>query len=200
VFLLACMLLATARGAGAAPFDVVVPQEIRVDTTSPAFKVRFEHWGWIAATGDSLGWQDLEQAVLTADFETAAVAIDQGGFENLGSLAPLLLGEVAGLRLDPGNAAAYDSLLLGGETLKAPSLGLFPTTIVFPEGYADTATVTATITMAGEELEYTTTVIFGEFGLLRPEVTVGQRVSSVPIPAPAVSVSWGALKARFLEP
>lgn len=196
-FLVGLILLGTPIQWGeAAPYVAVVPKEIQVDSTAPQFKISFMYWGWIGATGEALTEQDLDDAVVTVLIDDPEAFITMTPFQNLSSFAPLDSGEVAGLRLDPGNAV-YDTLLQAGESLKSSAVGLFETTIGFPPGHVDTALVTATITMAGQELSYFTTVYFGEFALLRPEVLFGQRIPSVPIPVPVSPATWGSLKQKY---
>jgi hypothetical protein len=191
------VLLAAATGAAAGPFDAVVPATIQIDTTAPAYRIDFYYWGWIAATADSLTALDLDTAVIQVETEATPATIDHGPFENGEDLAPLRAGEVAGLRLHPWNSA-FDTLLVAGEALKASGTGFFSTAITFPAGYTDTVTVTTTLTMAGEALSYTTTVIFGELGLLLPLIVEGQRIASAPVPSSTEAATWGSLKTRFL--
>jgi hypothetical protein len=193
--LAAAVLLAAGTAAEAAPFAAVVPKEIRVDTTAPAYRITFSYWGWIAATGDSLTQADMSTAQI--DIQTDGnVSISQE-FTNLGMVTPLRTGEVAGRRIDPYNTV-MDTLLEAGETLKAPDTGFFTTDMTFDSGYTDTVSFTSTITMAGEELTYTTTMIFGELGSVVPVVVEGQRAASTPVPVTVERTRWGSLKVRFL--
>lgn len=189
-------LLVAAAAANAAPFAAVVPKVIRVDTTAPAKQITFYYWGWIVATGDSLTQTDMSTAGIDIQLDKFGASISQG-FINLATLTPLRAGEAAGLRLDPYNSV-MDTLLQAGEALKSPDTGFFSTDISFTGGYTDTVTFTSTITMAGEELTYSTTMIFGELGSVLPVVVEGQRVASTPIPVAVERTRWGSLKARFL--
>jgi hypothetical protein len=189
-------VLCMAASAGAAPFAAVVPKEIQVDTTDPTYKVVFNYWGWIVCTGDSLTQSDLDMAVIETETDKGGATVSQR-FDNTDTLAPLRAGEAAGQRVDPNNAV-MDTLLQAGETLKAPMLGFFHTEIVFNAGSTDTLQFTSTITMAGEELTYTTTMIFGELGTVLPVVIEGQRIASTPVPVAVQAATWGNLKTRFL--
>lgn len=187
----------------AVPFDVVVPREIQIDTTLPSSGVQFEYWGWVIATSDTITQEDLNSAQITIEIGGSDATVDQVGFKNTAVLAPLIPGEVAGYRLDPENAAAYDSLL-SGESLKAPTTPFWTTLFEFNMGptdttaLVDTLTVTGTITMNGDELSYSTTVYFGDYSVI-PVVALGQRVSSTPIPVLVRRTSWGDLKSKFLK-
>lgn len=190
--------LCAAAPAAAAPFAAVVPKEIQVDTTDPTYKVTFTYWGWIVCTGDSLTQSDLDTAVIETGTDKGGATVSQR-FDNTEMLAPLRAGEAAGQRVDSYNAV-MDTLLQAGEALKAPMLGFFRAEINWLNnpGFTDTLQFTSTITMAGEELTYTTTMIFGELGTVLPLVVEGQRIASTPVPVAVQAATWGSIKARFL--
>jgi len=172
----------------AVPFDVVVPEEIQIDTAAPQVGVCFHHWGWVIATEQTITQTDLDFGTVSLDTDSLTVSISQDGFSNTFLVAPLDSLEVAGLWLDPENASAYDSLLFVGETMKDPSISLFTTEIIFPPDYADTVIASGTMIIAGHELSYTTRIVFGSFGPV-PTVTRGQRITATPIPVPVSPVT-----------
>ena len=182
----------------AVPFDVIVPEEIRIDTSAPLVGVCFHHWGWVVATKETIFQIDLDGATVSIKTDSTTISISQDGFSNTFLVAPLDSSEVAGVRLDPENASAYDSLLAMGETLKDPSISLFTTEIIFPADYADTVTATGTLVIAGHELTYSTRIVFGSFGQV-PTVSKGQRLSATAIPVTVSQSTWGELKTRFLD-
>ena len=181
----------------AVPFDVIVPEEIRINTTA-VVGVCFHHWGWVVATKETISQMDLDGARVSIESDPMTISISQDGFSNVFLIAPLDSSEVAGVRLDPENASAYDSLLTMGETIKDPSISLFTTEIIFPSGHVDTVTATGTLIIAGHELTYTTQIVFGSFGPV-PTVTKGQRISATAIPVMVSPATWGELKTRFLN-
>ena len=193
-------LLVLPVGAAAVPFDVVVPQEIQIDTTVPSSGVQFEYWGWVVATTDTIQMDDLFMAEIAVEIEqpdSGSTSIEHIAFKNIGVFAPLIPGEVAGFRLDPENAAAYDSLL-SGETMKAPDTPFWTTVIGYTTGLVDTLTVTGSVILGGDELSYATTVYFGSFGVL-PVVALGQRIPSTPIMVLVQDTTWGSLKSMYLK-
>jgi len=195
--ILAVVLLAAgASAAEAAPFAAVVPKEIQVDTAGPSFRVIFPYWGWIVCTGDSLTQLDMSTALITIETDKGVVTASHF-FDNVDMLTPLRAGEAAGLRVDPWNAV-MDTLLQAGEALKAPGTAFYFADVVFTAGMTDTIHLTSTLTMAEEELTYTTTLIFGDLGLALPLVVEGQRIASTPVPVAVEPATWGSLKARFL--
>jgi len=175
-FTLLVMLLAGAPSAHAA-FDLIVPLEVNIEGGGGT-----AGWGWIVATTDTLTLADLTGAVCTGTFSGVAT-VSEIDFYNETMIAPLSPGQVGGQR-DFLNAPAFDPLLNPWESLKVPGTGLYQITMF---GYTGTETLTASVTIGGETISYSTQVNFVASTPPDPgwqSIKLGQRLSTPVIPAP----------------
>jgi len=151
-FTFLAMLLVGATNAHAA-FDLIVPLEVNLEGGAGT-----SGWGWIVATTDTLTLADLESATCTGAFSGVAT-VSEIDFYNETLAAPLSPGQVGGER-DFLNAPAFDPLLNPGELLKIPIVGspLYQITMYPPPGYTGMETLTASVTIGGETISYSTQV------------------------------------------
>jgi hypothetical protein len=182
-FTLLAMLLVGSPNAHAA-FDLIVPLEVNLEGGAGT-----AGWGWIVATTDTLTLADLTGATCTGAFSGVAT-VSEIDFYNETLIAPLSPGQVGGER-DSLNAPAFDPLLNPGESLKVPGTGLYQITMFSPPGYTGTETLTASVTIGGETISYSTQVNFIASTPPDPgwqSIKLGQRLSTPVIPAPGAIV------------
>ncbi len=169
----------------ALPFDAIVPLDAQIDTLGGG--ILTGSWGWVVATTGTIFPSDLTNATFTASISDLQVTISMQNFFNQDMLAPLSPPDVAGLS-STSNFPVYDNLLVGGETLVGPTLAFWFLGFQFPDNHTSTATLTASVTIGSDVVNYTSMLTFG--GPFSPEpfflVTQGQRISSTPVgPAPS---------------
>ena len=182
-FTLLVMLLAGAPNAHAA-FDLIVPLEVNLEGGAGT-----SGWGWIVATTDTLTLADLESATFTGALSGVGTVADHG-FDSEALVAPLSPGQVGGARTVL-NAPAFDPLLNPGELLKVPGVGLYQIGMYSPPGYTGTETLTASVTIGGDTISYSTQVNFVASTPPDPgwqSFKLGQRLSTSVIPAPGAFV------------
>ncbi len=183
-FLLLLVIWATPGSVFATPFDAIVPSKVEIGT-SGNLGVLFNWWGWIVATTDIISLTDLQNASFTAQIDDpfVSVLLVDDPFLNPTFFAPLSPTEVAGWRNVPFNSTAYDPLLMGGESLKNPGIDFWHFDFFYPNGHTGTATLTASVSIMDDVVNYTSQVSFGDFGAT-VRITEGQRLSATPISEP----------------
>jgi hypothetical protein len=189
VLFLVVVILTTTSISAIASFDAIVPSSINIDTENNSGTI-FAYWGWIAATTDVLSSTDFNNATFTLSINNPNISQYYNSFINQSSLAPLYPSEVAGWRL-PGYNTAYDTLLNTGETLKASSYPFWQIGLYYPQSYSGVGILTASVTIAGERVDYTSQLTFGTYS--NTLIESGQRLSSIPVvPEPMSSILFVA--------
>ena len=196
--------LMISSSAYAVPFDIIVPETYHISTFTGIGGLGTA-WGFLVTTTDTISQTDLQNATVTGSIDEPQVTPFVNAFLSIPQLAPLLLGEVAGERRNTGGGdqdnSALETLLLSGETLKAPQedfwdfnfINLSPSFISATLLANVLTTVTGTVQIGEHQASYTTTVVFGDFGFPDVEgstfrdVISAQRISATIIAIPEPS-------------
>jgi hypothetical protein len=184
-FLVAVLLVPMgAATSHAAPFDLIVPTEVRLPSQG-IIGATLNSWGWLIAASSTIPYSELVGATATGTI-TGGATIDALNHEirNEFLFEPggMAVGQVAGQDV---RSALYAPLLATGEALAFDDLNLYDAGFLYPEGYIGTETFSATVRIGGDSLTYSTTIVIGDpqGGLIG-----AQRVSSRPdqvVPEPS---------------
>jgi len=180
------------QDARAVSFDAIIPSLIQVDTNN-AGGSGGGGFGWIVATSDTISLADLDGSVLTAS-TTGPVTTDSQVLFNNTLNSPLAPGQVSGPQFGSSsfNNSVFGSLLNGNETLVNPSIPSWNFGFSYAPNYTGTETLSGSLRLGDQLVEYTTQVQFGSFPDLF-QVESAQRLSSVPEPSTALLLATGLL-------
>lgn len=167
---LCCTVLAlvSTESAIAKEFDIIVPAEVNVSSTSNV-GLGTGAWGLLVATSEALTLTDLDDAFLTAEIDDPAVTVavglfsNPGRFYNTGFYAPLNPQEAAGA-IFIGNLE-FLQLLAPGEAVKdqATQAQVYGLSLSWPANHTSVATLDLSVQMGNHLAEYSTTMHIGNF-------------------------------------
>lgn len=188
-----CWVAAFTVAPARAGYDVIVPSEIEYGTKGN-IGMGMGYWGWVIAGDETLAAGDFSSAVLTGSLDNPDVTCPWQEFINAGFYVPVDPGQVAGQRVLGSNDAAFDPLLQAGEvSLLRDDVAFWAVTFYWPADYAGTAMFTGSVTIGGERVSYSTSLILSDFEQdFYARVVTGQRLSSAPVvPVPGAILLSG---------